>query len=230
MARRSDHGGTPAGAGRTAAAGARAARAVEQVVRLGHEPPEVGVHLLDGGGEGDLRRLGVQQRAAQRDERLVVRRGVVRVGLDVADIACLQRARQPRHHLLEGRLAGGHGSDAHASAGASKELIEAASKDLLKAAKAGDQARVRELLDKGADVDHASKSGDTALILSCQNGRTEAAALLLDRGAAIDHANNSGSTALSLAKSYGYTATSSLCSRPASRRPLVRDHAPAVIV
>ena len=65
---------------------------------------------------------------------------------------------------------------------------------------------MRELLDKGADVDHASKSGDTALILSCQNGHTETAALLLDRGAAIDHANNSGSTALSLAKSYGYTA------------------------
>lgn len=56
---------------------------------------------------------------------------------------------------------------------------------LLKAAGKGDINKVKELLDKGADINEW-KYGLCALIIAAQNGNMEMAKLLIDRGANLD--------------------------------------------
>ena len=58
--------------------------------------------------------------------------------------------------------------------------------ELRRAAGAGDVAKVKELLDKGADVNAANSYGGTALAFACDRGHLEVIRLLLDRGANPD--------------------------------------------
>lgn len=55
--------------------------------------------------------------------------------------------------------------------------------ELRRAAGAGDVAKVKELLDKGTDVNAANRYGGTALAFACDKGHLEVVKLLLDRGA-----------------------------------------------
>lgn len=57
---------------------------------------------------------------------------------------------------------------------------------LFKAARNGDTEKVKDLIDKGADI-HAKK--DNALFLSAIKGHTEVVRLLLDRGADVNAAS-----------------------------------------
>jgi hypothetical protein len=58
--------------------------------------------------------------------------------------------------------------------------------ELRRAAGAGDVAKVKELLDKGVDVNAANSYGGTALAFACDRGHLEVIKLLLDRGANPD--------------------------------------------
>lgn len=58
--------------------------------------------------------------------------------------------------------------------------------ELRRAAGAGDVAKVKELLDKGTDVNAANAYGGTALASACDRGHLEVVKLLLDRGANPD--------------------------------------------
>jgi hypothetical protein len=55
--------------------------------------------------------------------------------------------------------------------------------ELRRAASAGEVARVRELLDKGVDVNSANQYGATALAFASRRGHLEVVKLLLERGA-----------------------------------------------
>jgi hypothetical protein len=55
--------------------------------------------------------------------------------------------------------------------------------DLLTAARKGDFATVKSLLDRGADVNAKSPYGSTALLFASDHGHAEVVKLLLDRGA-----------------------------------------------
>lgn len=55
--------------------------------------------------------------------------------------------------------------------------------DLLAAARKGDIAAVKSLLDKGADVNSKSPYGSTPLFFASERGHTEIVRLLLDKGA-----------------------------------------------
>jgi hypothetical protein len=55
--------------------------------------------------------------------------------------------------------------------------------ELRRAASEGDVARVKELLDKGADVNAANQYGGTALAFATRRGNVEMVKLLLERGA-----------------------------------------------
>ena len=58
--------------------------------------------------------------------------------------------------------------------------------DLRDAARAGDVARVRALLDAGAPIDAPGRHGVTPLLLAATKGHLDAVRLLIERGAAVN--------------------------------------------
>ena len=75
--------------------------------------------------------------------------------------------------------------------------------ELAKAAEAGDEALVVELLARGADVDDVDKYGDTALYWAANSGRQGTVGLLLGGGANVGRAGQMG-TPLMAAATYGH--------------------------
>ena len=70
---------------------------------------------------------------------------------------------------------------------------------LVDAAKQGDRAAVRALLNEGADVNTAQPDGETALHWAANQSDLETAGLLIRAGANVNAANDYGVTALALA-------------------------------
>lgn len=69
--------------------------------------------------------------------------------------------------------------------------------DLFKAAKTGDTAQLKVLLDKpGVDINVKDEEGNTALILAANFGDVQSTRLLLAHGAAVNVKNSVGNTAL----------------------------------
>ena len=75
--------------------------------------------------------------------------------------------------------------------------------DFYKAARMGDEAAVKSLLEAGVDPDVPDKDGETPLLLAAYFGRTEVVRLLLDSGAEIDMADAFGRTPLMRASQLG---------------------------
>ena len=76
---------------------------------------------------------------------------------------------------------------------------------LLEASYTGNYSKASGLLKKGAEVNHGkSDSGETALMLACQNGHHRVASLLLDQHADLNQTNSYGGTALYLASFNGH--------------------------
>src|SRR4051812_26634608 len=71
--------------------------------------------------------------------------------------------------------------------------------DLLNAAKKGQTAEVRGLLEKGAAVDSRDKEGRTPLMLAAEHGRVDTVPLLLENGAKPDARDKEGYDAWALA-------------------------------
>jgi ankyrin repeat protein len=67
---------------------------------------------------------------------------------------------------------------------------------LIKAAEKGEVITVKELLEKGANIEEKDSYGDTALMRAAENGRTETVKLLLDKGANVNAESNFGVTPL----------------------------------
>ena len=64
------------------------------------------------------------------------------------------------------------------------------------AARSGDEAALKALLDDGAAIEEKNPAGETALVAACLASRPEAVALLIKRGADVMARNNRGMTAL----------------------------------
>ena len=75
---------------------------------------------------------------------------------------------------------------------------------LMYAAQAGDAARLRWLIARGAKLELKDWKGRTALYCASQEGRVEAVRELLARGAAVDNATDDGSTPLYIASEEGH--------------------------
>ena len=86
-------------------------------------------------------------------------------------------------------------------------LFGSENRALLKAATAGDTAKVQALLAGGADVDAKERNGATALMLAAYNGHTTTVRALLSGGANLNAAEGNGATALMLATSAGHVDT-----------------------
>lgn len=67
---------------------------------------------------------------------------------------------------------------------------------LRQAASEGNVQKVKELLDRGVDVNSRSQRGVTPLMLACAEGQIDVVKLLLARGADVNATDNSGRTAL----------------------------------
>jgi serine/threonine-protein phosphatase 6 regulatory ankyrin repeat subunit B len=76
------------------------------------------------------------------------------------------------------------------------EAAQDAARELVEAARDGNLARVRELLDAGANVNQADNHGDTALMAASRYGHATVVEMLLAAGADVNHADNRGWTAL----------------------------------
>jgi len=74
---------------------------------------------------------------------------------------------------------------------------------LLKAAEAGDTARIEALLAGGVNVDERDKRGFTPLMYAAANDRIAAIELLIRRGADVNAQSDIGETALICAVRYG---------------------------
>jgi hypothetical protein len=83
-------------------------------------------------------------------------------------------------------------------------LSDDLNEDLLAAARKGDAAVVKSLLDKGADVNAKSPYGSTPLFFACDRGHVEVAKLLIERGADVNVKDTFyGATALTWASMKG---------------------------
>lgn len=77
--------------------------------------------------------------------------------------------------------------------------LQAADPPLVAAAKAGNLAEVRRLLDTGVDPDQHDRHNNTALIFAARDGRLEIAEALIAASASVDWIDGEEVTALILA-------------------------------
>src|ERR1044072_7119295 len=65
-------------------------------------------------------------------------------------------------------------------------LAQSLNEDFFAAARKGDVAAVKALLDKGGDVNAKTNYGSTSLSYACDKGHVEVVKLLIERGAAVN--------------------------------------------
>ena len=93
-----------------------------------------------------------------------------------------------------------------AASSAAQDTKQALNDQLYEAARKGDAAEVKALLDKGADVNAKFRYGATALFKAAERGNTEVVKTLIERGADVNVRDTFyGATALSWALQKGHT-------------------------
>jgi ankyrin repeat protein len=93
-----------------------------------------------------------------------------------------------------------------AAPAAAQDPKQALNEQLYEAARKGDAAEARAVLDKGADVNARFRYGATALFKAAERGHTEVVKLLIERGADVNVKDTFyGATALSWALEKGHT-------------------------
>jgi len=93
-----------------------------------------------------------------------------------------------------------------AAGAAAQDPKQALNEQLYEAARKGDVAEVRAVLDKGADVNARFRYGATALFKAAERGHTEVVKLLIERGADVNVKDTFyGATAMTWALDKGHT-------------------------
>jgi ankyrin repeat protein len=93
-----------------------------------------------------------------------------------------------------------------AASASAQDAKQALNEQLYEAARKGDAAEVKSLLDKGADVNAKFRYGATALFKAAERGNTEVVKVLIERGADVNVKDTFyGATALSWALQKGHT-------------------------
>ncbi len=100
-----------------------------------------------------------------------------------------------------------HKAESNSSEGThpSKAKKNSRNRVLLKAASRGPLRSVKQLLNKGADVNARGKYRSTPLMRSSFKGHSDISRLLLEHGADVNAANALGNTALIVAATFGHT-------------------------
>jgi hypothetical protein len=85
-------------------------------------------------------------------------------------------------------------------------LAEDPAEELLAAARKGDVAAVKAMLDKGVDVNSKNRYGATALSYACDRGNVDMVSLLIERGADLNAKDTFyGATPITWASNNGHT-------------------------
>lgn len=93
-----------------------------------------------------------------------------------------------------------------AASASAQDAKQALNEQLYEAARKGDAAEVKALLDKGADVNAKFRYGATALFKAAERGNTEVVKVLIERGADVNVTDTFyGATAMSWALQKGHT-------------------------
>lgn len=106
-------------------------------------------------------------------------------------------------------------------------IEQGSSTPLMEAAQEGHVDLVKFVLEKGADVNATTGTGDTPLSFACENGHTDVADILLEVGAELEHESEGGRTPLMKAARAGHLCTVQfLISRGAdvNRATTTNDH------
>lgn len=77
-------------------------------------------------------------------------------------------------------------------------------KEVLSFARHGKREEVEEAIQAGYPIDASDETGNTLLIVSCQNGQKKIAKMAADAGADLNKQNNGGNTALHFLYTFGY--------------------------
>lgn len=79
-----------------------------------------------------------------------------------------------------------------------KEYTDETTTALIEACKAGQLDAVRLLIDKGADVNLATKKGYTPIMVAAMNGHKDILSYLIQKGANVNAITKDGRTALEI--------------------------------
>ncbi|MFH0824955.1 MAG: ankyrin repeat domain-containing protein [Pseudomonadota bacterium] len=94
-----------------------------------------------------------------------------------------------------------------ARAGPSPEAVvpaQAPPPDLISVSGKGNLLLIKELLDRGADVNARGPNGNTALMSACRNCQPEAVTVLIRQGADVNAEDDFSRTPIYIAKAWGY--------------------------
>jgi ankyrin repeat protein len=86
-----------------------------------------------------------------------------------------------------------------------ERIWEGKSAALMYAAQRGHPDTLKDLMDRGADVNAKIQDGWTALMLAVANGHADIVKILIERGADVNAKTLRGKTAMMLAASEGHT-------------------------
>ena len=78
-------------------------------------------------------------------------------------------------------------------------------KELLEAARSGDEGCIRSLIEQGVDVNAGERDNWTALMWACEKGYEGIARLLVNAGANVNAATTRGTVALDIAETYTHS-------------------------
>jgi ankyrin repeat protein len=124
------------------------------------------------------------------------------------DAAMLSAIAKSEHALMTFTPEGGWENEQAEAARKQAEATRKHGKQLVEAARAGDDRAIKSVLNQQnvkAFIDHSNDKGETALMMSAANGHTGAVKLLLDKSADANLQTTLGETALMLAAGGGHT-------------------------
>nr|WP_223158721.1 ankyrin repeat domain-containing protein [Wolbachia endosymbiont of Pentalonia nigronervosa] len=100
-----------------------------------------------------------------------------------------------------------------------KKAIQVRKEQPFQAARSGKINIIKDLLEKGADVNARDNDDKTVLHLAAENGYMDVVEYLLEKGINVDAKDDQGRTALDLANKFGHTEGANAILEAVAKKP-----------